>query len=239
MVTTLKGEQRVSLKFEGSGPLRKIITEADADGAVRGTVAEPRVDLPHSETGITLAPALGRAGFLTVRKDLGLKEPYSGSVQLYNSEIASDLAYYFTESEQIPSAVGLGVFLDGQGEVAVAGGFMLQSLPPSDPARVDQLARQAEGAPPLSTLLLQSPRAEDLLGGALGDLALTILDRRPLRFQCSCSRQRVERALASLGSGQLTEMVRSGEDAEIACEFCRQRYVIPSDDLSRLVQVSH
>ena len=136
MVALLKDNQRVSLKFEGNGPLRKVISEADADGAVRGTVGERHVDLPRSGDGIDVAAALGRAGFLTVRKDLGLREPYSGTVQLLTSEIAADLAYYFTESEQLPSAVGLGVFLDGTGAVAAAGGFLLQSLPPSDPEAI-------------------------------------------------------------------------------------------------------
>jgi molecular chaperone Hsp33 len=239
MVALLKDGQRVSLKFEGSGPLRKVITEADADGAVRGTVGDPTVDLPSDGSGISVAPALGRAGFLTVRKDLGLKEPYSGTVQLLNSEIATDLAYYFTESEQLPSAVGLGVFLDRDGEVAAAGGFLLQSLPPSDPEAIEALATRAEAAPPLSELLLGGDTPEQVLARILGDLPFRALERRPLRFRCSCNRERVEQALVSLGPDQLGEMVAAGEDGEVACEFCRQQYVIPAAELELLLHQRH
>ncbi|MDF1551435.1 MAG: Hsp33 family molecular chaperone HslO [Deferrisomatales bacterium] len=239
MVALLKDKQRVSLKFEGSGPLRKVIAEADADGAVRGTVGDPQIDLPRSGDGIAVAPALGRAGFLTVRKDLGLKQPYSGTVQLWNSEIAADLAYYFTESEQLPSAVGLGVFLDGKGGVAAAGGFLLQALPPSDPEAVEALAHHADAAPPLSELLLQGMDAKQLLAQILGALPFRVLERRPLRFRCSCSRERVEQALVSLGPEQLGEMIAAGEDGDIGCEFCRRHYVIAAADLARLLHRRH
>jgi molecular chaperone Hsp33 len=239
MVALLKGDQRVLLKFEGNGPLGKVIAEADADGAVRGTVGDASVDLPREGARIDVAPALGRAGFLTVRKDLGLKRPYSGSVQLLTSEMAGDLAFYFTESEQLPSAVGLGVFLDGDGRMAAAGGFLLQSLPPSDPEAVEGLARRAESAPPLSQLLLRGTTPAQLLAEILGDLPFRLLERRPLRFQCSCSRERVEQALVSLGPDQLGAMVAAGEDGEIACEFCRQRYVIAAADLRQLLHQRH
>lgn len=126
----LKTGQRVALKFEGNGPLKKILIEADSNGAVRGCVGVPHVHLPEKGGKLDVAGALGRAGFLTVSKDLGLKEPYRGTVQLYSSEIAEDLALYLTESEQIPSAVGLGIFVETDNSIAAAGGFLIQALPP-------------------------------------------------------------------------------------------------------------
>ena len=149
----LEPDQRVALKFTGNGPLKKIIVEAEGDGTVRGYVEVPQVDLPPRNGKFDVGGALGREGFLTVTKDLRLKEPYNGVVKLYTGEIASDIAFYLTESEQIPSAVGLGVFVETDGSVTASGGFLVQSLPPADEALIDSLAGRIENMPPITRQL--------------------------------------------------------------------------------------
>ncbi len=151
--STLKQGQRMALKFEGSGPLKKLITEVEWDGAIRGTVAVP------DAVAESVPAALGRAGFLTVSKDLGMKDPYSGTVQLCTSEIAEDLAYYLTDSEQTPSAIGLGVSLSPDGQISAAGGFMIQSLPPSDLVAVEKIMAAIAKLPAAYHLCLQMARA--------------------------------------------------------------------------------
>jgi molecular chaperone Hsp33 len=234
MGALLKDKQRVALKFEGNGPLKKILVEATHHGKVRGYVGVPKVHLPSNHGKLDVAAALGRAGFLTVTKDLRLKEPYKGTVQLYTSEIAEDLAYYFTESEQIPSAVGLGVFVEPNGEVSAAGGFLIQSLPPADDAIIDQLIRQIEQMPPITKLLHQGKTPETMLELIFAETPFKTLGTQALTFQCSCSKERVERALISLGIKELEELIEK-QDAEVTCEFCRAAYTVSQAELQQLI----
>lgn len=224
----LKQGQRLALKFEGNGPLKKLIAEADWDGALRGTVAVPEAE------GESVAAALGRAGFLTVTKDLGLKEPYSGMVQLYTSEIAEDLAYYLIDSEQIPSAVALGVALAPDGQVAVSGGFLIQSLPPSDEAAVEQVMARIEQLPPLTTLLKEGKSPTELLELLLEGLEYNLLESTELSFRCGCSRDKVERALLSLGQAELRRLIDEQGMAQVLCEFCKQQYRFEREELEAL-----
>lgn len=216
--STLKQGQRLAIKFEGNGPMQKLIAEADWDGALRATVAVP------DAVAESVPDALGRAGFLTVTKDLGLKEPYSGMVQLYTSEIAQDLAYYLTDSDQIPSAVGLGVSLAPDGQVAVAGGFLIQSLPPSDESAVEQVMTRIEQLPPLTTLLAGGTSPTALLELLLEGLEYNLLESTDLSFRCGCSLDKVERALLSLGKEELERLMVEQGSAEVTCEFCRRQY---------------
>lgn len=216
--STLKQGQRMAIKFEGNGPMQKLIAEADWDGALRATVAVP------DAVAESVPDALGRAGFLTVTKDLGLKEPYSGMVQLYTSEIAQDLAYYLTDSDQIPSAVGLGVSLAPDGQVAVAGGFLIQSLPPSDESAVEQVMTRIEQLPPLTTLLAGGTSPTALLELLLEGLEYNLLESTDLSFRCGCSLDKVERALLSLGKEELERLMAEQGSAEVTCEFCRRQY---------------
>lgn len=231
----LKGTQRVALKFEGNGPLQKILVEADTAGDVRGYVGIPDADLPPKNEKPDVASAIGKAGFLTVTKDLGLKAPYKGIVQLYTSEIAEDLAYYFTESEQIPSAVGLGVFLAPDSTIAAAGGFLIQSLPPADESMIEQLVGQINNMPPITELLLHGKSPEDIIESAFAGTPYDILETQPLQFQCSCSKARMEHALITLGTEDLAKLANDGE-AEIICEFCRSRYLFSQQELEQLLK---
>lgn len=226
--STLKQGQRLALKFEGNGPMKKLIAEADWDGALRATVAVPEAEAD------SVTAALGKAGFLTVTKDLGLKEPYSGTVQLYTSEIAEDLAYYLTDSEQIPSAVALGVSLAPDGQIAVSGGFLIQSLPPSDEAAVDQIMTTISTLPPLTTLLKDGTTPQQLLDILLEGVEHHPLESTDLFFRCGCSRDKVERALLSLGKAELERMIEEQGEAAVTCEFCKQQYRFERSELEAL-----
>ncbi len=234
MGALLKTGQRVALRFEGNGPLKKILVEADSNGAVRGCVGAPEVHLETPEGKLDVGNALGKAGFLTVTKDLGMKEPYHGMVQLMSSEIAEDLALYLTESEQTPSAVGLGVFVEPENRVSAAGGFLIQALPGADGATIDRLMTHIEGLPPLTSLLREGKSPEQLLEVLFKGIPFKTLEKRALAFRCSCSREKIENAVLSLGAGEIDDMIQRDGGAEVTCEFCRQLWRLDRDDLERL-----
>jgi molecular chaperone Hsp33 len=235
MGALLKTGQRTALRFEGSGPLKKIIVEADSDGSVRGYVGVPQVHLLRPDGALDVAGALGRAGFLTVAKDLGLREPYRGTVQLYTSEIAQDLALYLVESEQIPSAVGLAEFVELDGTVTAAGGFLIQAVPPVDPAVVEELMARIEKLPPLSELLHKGKSPEEILELLFAGIPYDILEKRALAFACSCSRERIERVLISMGQKELVSLREEQQGAEVTCEFCGEHYVFDEAEMDRLI----
>lgn len=234
MGALLKPGQRLALKFEGNGPLGKMIVEADSDGAVRASVANPGAEAPPRAGRWNVAELLGRAGFLTVSRDLGLGgEPYRGMVQLYTSEIGDDLAYYLTDSEQTPSAVGLGATLDEAGEIAHCGGFLVQTLPGVDEGERDAVLANIASLPPLSSVLADGgPRR--LLELLFHAVPFVTLETRDSFFRCGCSREKVERALLSLGAKELQEMCSREGGAEVTCEFCRRRYRFDAPALESL-----
>ncbi|HPJ07221.1 MAG TPA: Hsp33 family molecular chaperone HslO, partial [Deltaproteobacteria bacterium] len=231
MGALLDPDQRVALKFTGNGPLRKIIVEAEGDGTVRGYVEVPRVDLPPRNGKLDVGGAIGREGYLTVTKDLRLKEPYNGIVKLYTGEIASDIAFYLTESEQIPSAVGLGVYVEADGNVSASGGFLVQSLPPADEALIDTLAERIQGLPPVTRQLIDGMTPEGILAGIFEGIPYRTIETRRLSFRCSCSVSRIEQALITLGRSQLEEVVRDQEVFDISCHFCNRNYVFRKEHL--------
>lgn len=238
MGALLKTGQRVAMRFEGNGPLKKIIIEADANGSVRGYVGDPKVHLLRPDGALDVNNALGRAGFLTVAKDLGLKEPYRGTVQLYTSGIAEDLALYLVESEQIPSAVGIAEFIEQDGAVAAAGGFLIQAVPPVDPLVVEELMTRIEQLPPLSELLHKGGNPEQILEQLLAGIPYDILEKREIAFACSCSRERIERVLLSMGKKELSSMKKEQQGSEVTCEFCGEHYLFDEADLDRIIAES-
>jgi molecular chaperone Hsp33 len=237
MGALLKKDQRLALKFEGNGPLKKIIVEADDFGGVRGFVANPAVDLPAKNNKLDVAGALGGAGFLTVIKDLGLgEEPYKGIIRLRTSEIAEDLAYYFAESEQVPSAVGLWVFVESSGDVSAAGGFLIQSLPPSDDEKVEKVIRHIDEMPPLSELIRHGSSPEELVELLFRGISYRVMETRSVGYHCTCSRERIRGVLVALGREDIEVMIRDHEGAEVICEFCRQRYHFHGQELRDLLE---
>jgi molecular chaperone Hsp33 len=231
----LKTGQRLAMKFEGNGPLKKIIVEAESNGVVRGYVGMPQVQMVTEEGKLDVAGALGRAGFLTVTMDQGLTEPYRGVVQLYTGEIAEDMAYYLTESEQVPSAVGLGVFVEPDNRVSVAGGFLIQTLPPADDRVIDRLMSHIEQMPPITQLLSEGRTPEELLEMLFAGIPYLTLEKRVLAFRCTCSREKIEKALISLGQAELADMIEQEDETEVTCEFCRERYPFSRAELKRLI----
>lgn len=230
-----KTGQRVALRYEGNGPLKKVIVEADSNGTVRGYVGDPHVHLLRADGKLDVAAALGKAGFLTVAKDLGMKEPYSGTVQLSSSEIGQDLALYLVESEQIPSAVGLAEFIELDGTVTAAGGFLIQAVPPVDAEVVEDLMTRIESMPPLSELLHSGKTPEEILALIFAGVPYDILEKRALAFACSCSRERIERVLISMGRKEVHSLREEQHGAEVTCEFCGQLYLFSEADLDRLL----
>jgi molecular chaperone Hsp33 len=236
MASLLKDGQRLALKFEADGPLKKIIVEAESSGAVRGFVGVPDADVPLKEGKLDVPGALGRNGFLTVIKDTGLKELYNGIVQIRTGGIAEDIAFYFTESEQIPSAVGLGVFVEPTGDISAAGGFLVQTLPPSDEQIVDTLVTRLEGMPPVTQNLRSGKTPEDMLEIIFEGIPYHILEKRELVLKCTCSRERIERVLISLGKKDIADMIAAQGEAAVDCEFCRTKYHFNRAELEQLLQ---
>ena len=235
MAALLKRDQRLAIKVEGNGPLKKIIVEADSDGAVRGFVGNPAADLPPRDDKIDVSGAVGKEGLLTVIKDLGAREPYSGVVKLRTGEIAEDLAYYFAESEQVPTAMGLGVFVEATGAIGTAGGFLLQTLPPPDEAMIDRLVERLGQMEPVTRSFRNGHTPETLLGMILSDIPFHILERKPLCLRCTCNRARIERVLISLGPLEMDSLIQDPGEAEVTCEFCRTAYRFDRKDLQGLL----
>jgi len=235
MAALLKEGQRLALKFEADGPLKKIIVEAEYTGTVRGFVGAPDIDVPIKDGKLDVKSALGRNGFLTVIKDIGLKEPYNGIVQLRTGGIAEDIAFYFAESEQIPSAVGLGVFVEPQGDITAAGGYIIQTLPPSDEAMVDNLVTRLEGMPTVTQNLRSGRSPEDMLEIIFEGIPYHILEKKEIVLACTCNRERIERVLISLGTKDIAAMIDEQGEAEVTCEFCRTRYHFSREDLEQLL----
>ncbi len=234
MGSLLKGRQRVGLTVEGNGPLKRIQAEADAHGHVRANLKHPHADLPPLDGRFDVAGAVGRAGFLHVVKDLDLKEPYRGMVQLVSSEIAEDLAYYFSTSEQTPSSVALGVELGQQAEVAVAGGFLLQLMPNADDEIADRLTEQLKELPPTTTLLRQGLTPEAIAERLLEGFPYRTLGSTPLAFACQCSQQQSINLLRTLGAAELDSLIAEGIDTRVTCEYCKQSYSV---DLATLQEI--
>lgn len=236
MGALLKTGQRVALTFEGDGPLKRIIVEAESNGAVRGYVDAPDVYLVKEDGKLDVAAALGRTGLLTVTMDLGEKEPHRSTVQLCSGEIAEDLAFYLTESEEIPSAVGLGVYVEPDKRVSAAGGFLIQTLSPKDEEMVDTLIERLGQFPPVTQLLREGNNPEQILERLFAGMPYDILEKRALAFHCSCNRPTIERVLRSFGREELRRMIEKQDSTEVRCEFCGRRYPFNREELMRQME---
>ena len=226
----------ITLQIKGGGPLGTLLAVSDHEGNVRGTVENPAVDLPLREDGkLDVGTAVGNQGTLTVVRDLRMKEPYVGSVGLLWGEIAEDVALYFVESEQIPTACGLGVLVDRDQSVLSAGGYLVQLLPGAGEETAEALEASLRAAKPVTELLKADPDPEALLRQALPGLELEILEKRPVEYRCDCSRERMERALISLGREELRAMIDEQGGAELTCRFCDSVQRFSKEDLEALL----
>jgi molecular chaperone Hsp33 len=235
MGAMLKGKEKLTVKIQGGGPIGKIVVDANAEGEVRGYVDNPHVDLPPNAAGkLDVAGAVGTDGFLVVTKDLGLKEPYRGSVPLISGELAEDFTYYFASSEQTPSAVALGVLADRDVFVRASGGFLIQLLPGLSDSEIDEIEAQLAAIPPVTSLLDSGKTPEDILRRVLPDVQ--VLERMDIRFHCPCTKERIEQAMISLGREELQQMLNEEGSAEALCHYCNESYHFDESDLRRLIE---
>ena len=234
----LKGDgASVTMQIRGGGPLGNVLVVSDNEGNVRGTVDNPALDLPLRADGkLNVGAAVGTEGTLTVIRDLNMKEPYIGSVELLSGEIADDLASYFVESEQIPSACGLGVLVDRDQSVRCAGGYLIQLLPGASEDIITMVEGGIYAAGPVTELLKEDRDPEALLRRVMSDFDLEILEKSPVEYRCFCSRERMERALISLGPEELTALIEEQGDAELSCRFCDQKQYFSREQLQNLLE---
>ena len=237
MGNALKGEgASVTLQVKGGGPLGTVLAVSDNQGNVRGTVDNPQVDLPLRPDGkLDVGSAVGAEGTLTVIRDLHMKEPYVGSVALLGGEIAEDLATYFVESEQIPTACGLGVLVDRDQSVLAAGGYLIQLLPGASEDIITQVEGGILAAGPVTALLHEDGDPESLLRRVMSDFELEILETSPIEYRCYCSRERMEKALISLGPEELRSLIDDQGDAELTCRFCDSVQHFSREELEALL----
>jgi len=226
----------LTLQIKGGGPLGTVLAVSDHLGNVRGYVQNPHVDLPLREDGkLNVGAAVGTDGTLTVIKDLGMKEPYIGSVGLLSGEIAEDLAAYFVESEQIPTACALGVLVDRDQSVRAAGGYLIQLLPGAGEDVISKVEGGVMAAGAVTSLLDRNADPEALLRTVLSDFEVEILETSPIEYRCYCSHDRVERALISMGVAELEDLLAEQGGCELGCQFCDRKYRYTGEELQALI----
>ena len=227
----------LTLQIKGGGPLGTILAVSDHRGNVRGYVQNPQVELMEQRPGkLDVGAAVGLDGTLTVIKDIGLKEPYVGSIGLFSGEIADDLAMYFVESEQIPTACALGVLVGLDQSVTAAGGYLIQLLPGASEDMIEKIEAGVRAIGPVSAALAGGLDGEGLLRAVLKDFDLEVLEKHPVEYRCCCSRDRVSQALISMGRAELTALIQEQGRAELTCQFCDQVYQFSREELEQLLE---
>ncbi len=227
----------LTLQFKGGGPLGTVLAVSDNEGNVRGYVANPHVDIPLRKDGkLDVGTAVGHEGTLTVIKDLHMKEPYVGTIDLLGGEIAEDVAGYFVESEQIPTACALGVLVDRDQSVKAAGGYLIQLMPGAAEDTIAKVEGGIMAAGAVSAILEKNDDPEAMLRTVMSDFDLKILETCPVEYRCYCSRERVERALISLGREELEQMLSEQGGCQLTCQFCDAVYEFTAEDIQRLLK---
>lgn len=236
MGVMLKGrDSSVTLRFNGGGPAGSVIAVSDSDGNVRGYVMNPDVNLPLNSKGkLDVGGAVGTDGFLTVVKDIGMKEPFVGQIPLVSGEIAEDITSYYAASEQIPSVCALGVLVNPDLTVAVSGGFLIQLLPTADDSIIEKVERGLVGLPSVTSMLADGLSPIEICRKVLPEFNIDILDTEKCEYKCNCSRERVEKAIISVGKEELLEMAKD-ESTEVKCHFCPSVYKFTSENIKSLI----
>ena len=237
MGSMMKGEKDIlTIRIKGDGPVGSLTVTARSNGNVKGYAANPAADVPELRPGkLDVGGAIGR-GTLTVIRDLGMNEPYSGSVDLVSGEIAEDLSYYYAVSEQIGSCVALGVLVDTDWSVKQAGGFIVQMMPFAQEELISRLEKNIAAMPPVTTLLERGETPESMIRMVMEGYETEIYERLPADFVCDCSKERVERSIISIGRKDLQEIIDDGEDIEVNCQFCGKHYWLTTDELKDLLR---
>lgn len=236
MGSMLKGEDDLlTLKINGAGPVHGLTVTADSKGNVKGYADHPQAMMPPSSVGKLDVGGVIGLGVLTVIKDMGMKEPYSSTIDLKTGEIADDLTYYFAASEQVPSSVGLGVLMEKNNTVKQAGGFIIQLMPFTEDEVIDRLEQKLSGLKPVTTMLEEGNPPEEILKLILGDMGLEITDTMPVQFHCNCSKPLVEKVLISLGKKELQSLIDEGKDVELNCHFCNSNYTFSVEEVKKIL----
>lgn len=237
MGSMMKGEDDIlTLQIQCGGPIGGLTVTSDSKANVKGYVKQPSVILPPNDKGkLDVSGAIG-PGFLNVIRDIGMKEPYNGQTHLVSGEIAEDLTYYYATSEQVPSSVGLGVLLNKENYVKQAGGFIIQVMPYAEDAVIDIVEDSVGHVHSVTNLLEQGMTPEDMIHHLMSNLDVEILERIPTQYACNCSKERVSRAVASIGKKDLQEMIDDGETIEVNCHFCGSHYYFTTEELKKFIK---
>ncbi len=226
----------MTLQIKGDGPIGTIVCVSDPTGNVRGYVYEPNVPFAEKYPGkLDVGATVGTDGMLTVIRDLQMKEPYIGSIPLVSGEIGDDVTAYFAQSEQIPTACALGVLVDRDCSVKVAGGYLIQLLPGAPDETIDKVEAGIKRAGAVTAMLDAGLTPEEVLGQVCGDLGVVFMETTPVEYKCYCSRERVTAALISLGKKELTKIMEEGKDFPVECQFCDEQYLFTSEDIKALL----
>ncbi|PLR80237.1 Hsp33 family molecular chaperone HslO [Bacillus canaveralius] len=235
MGAMLKGEDKLTIKIEGGGPIGLVLVDSNAKGHARGYVSNPHVHFDLNENGkLDVRRAVGTEGTLTVVKDLGMREHFSGQVPIISGELGEDFTYYLTTSEQVPSSVGVGVLVNPDNSVLAAGGFILQVMPGAEDDTITFLENRLKEIPPVSKLIKQGLSPEQLLEELFGKDNVKFLETLPVSFQCNCSKERFAAAIISLGASEINDMIEEDGKAEAQCHFCNQSYHFTKEELEEL-----
>ena len=235
MGSMLKDEKdMLTLQINGAGPVHGMTVTADSQGNVKGYADNPQAMMPPNSAGKLDVGGVIGLGVLTVIKDMGLKEPYSSTIELKTGEIGDDLTYYFAASEQVPSCVALGVLMEKNNTVKQAGGFIIQLMPFTDEKVIAKLEEKLASIASVTAMLEAGQTPEQILETVLGDLGVEVTDTLPVRFYCNCSKERVEKVLISLGDKEMQELIEEGKDVELNCHFCNTNYVFSVEELGRI-----
>ncbi|WEG12710.1 Hsp33 family molecular chaperone HslO [Pullulanibacillus sp. KACC 23026] len=237
MGVQLKGDGRLTVTVEGGGPVGAIIVDSNSKGETRGYVTNPHVHFELNKHGkLDVARVVGTDGYLSVVKDLGLKDTFTGRVPIVSGEIGEDFTYYFASSEQIPSAVGVGVLVNPDNSIKAAGGFLIQVLPGAEDHVIQQLETRLKEIPAISKLIDQGLTPEEILETIFGKEDVKILETMPVTFKCQCSREKLENALIGLGKEEIQSMIEEDHGAEATCHFCNEVYRFSEEDLRELIK---
>lgn len=237
MGAQMKGDETITVTLQGGGPIGAIVADADTKGNVRGYVTNPEVHFELNQKGkLDVARAVGSDGFLSVVKDLGLRENFTGRVPIVSGEIGDDFTYYFVKSEQIPSAVGVGVLVNPDHSVKASGGFLIQVLPGAEESVITRVEQRLSEIPPISRLIDEGRTADDLLDDMFPDHNYHILEKEPVRFRCTCSKEKFGQSIARLGASEIQTMIEEDHGADATCRFCKNNYHFTEADLEAMLQ---
>lgn len=238
MGAMLKGDDKLMIKVEGGGPVGVIIVDANAKGEVRGYVTNPHVHVDEKNVHgkLNVAGIVGTTGTLSVVKDLGMKDNFTGQVPLVSGEIGDDFTYYFASSEQVPSAVGVGVLVNPDNSILASGGFIIQMMPGATEETISMIEKRITELPQVSSLIRDGLSPEQILNRVLGEENVTILDHMPVTYKCTCSKKRLSDAIVGLGAAEIKDMIEEDGKADAQCHFCNEDYHFTKEELEELYE---